>query len=147
MPGYAGLGRIRYTAAMLVKAKCILSRLPVVGYGLHWIVDVLTLPLIRRDLLQQIRHVQQIQQQNSALRRSFDDAFTQLDFLYNRIMSMEGTELRGEPSISSNAEFRADMLKRLWATDRRLGEIERQLQSHSNRVDVFSALPSYSALD
>ena len=108
---------------MLVEAKHMLCRMPIVGYGLHWLVDVLTLPLIRLDLLREIRQLQQIERQNhegiAALRRSFEDALNQLDVLYCRIMSREGS--------MGDADFRADMLTQLWATERRLGEIERQL--------------------
>ncbi|MDQ6699038.1 MAG: hypothetical protein M3Z36_02490 [Acidobacteriota bacterium] len=114
---------------MLVKAKHILSRMPVVGYGLHWLMDVLTLPLMRLDLLREIRRLQEVERQNhegiTALRRSFDDALTQLDVLYSRIMSTEGTSA----GAIGNAEFRADMLRQLWTTDRRLGEIERQIRN------------------
>ncbi|MDQ2899500.1 MAG: hypothetical protein M3Y07_06820 [Acidobacteriota bacterium] len=96
---------------MLAKAKRALSRLPVVGYGLHWVVDVATLPLIRLDLLHEITELRESQRQLeetrrrdhavlirdrdalaerlaeytqniSALRHSFQDALTQIDLLH-----------------------------------------------------------------
>ncbi len=134
---------------MLAKAKDIVSRLPILGYCMHWVSDILRLPLIRLDLERESRRLQEIERQNhdgvmalgrrlqeierqnhdgiAALRRSFDDAVTQLDVLYTRIMSTDGTQLQGEGYLAG-AEFRADVLKRLWATDRRLGEIERQIR-------------------
>lgn len=105
---------------MLATAKQALSRLPLVGYGLHWLVDVATLPLMRLDLSREIRELRESQRQLeetwrreraalvqdrdalagrlaeytqniSALRQSFQDALTQIDLLHARIVSTHET--------------------------------------------------------
>ena len=116
-----------------------LSRIPIVGYALHWLLDLIKLPLIRRDLLHEIQNLRSAQERFEAiqqeryaefvegisdLRRSFGDALTQLDLLYERIAPPGENRDSGENSLGA-AEARADLRKRLWAMERRLSNLER----------------------
>jgi hypothetical protein len=111
--------------------KHALSKVPILGYALHWLAALIRLPTIRREI-QDLRGAQTIQQERcaelvegiSSLRRSLGDTLTQLDLLYDRIVPLGENRDSGENSLGS-AEARADLRKRLWAMERRLSNLER----------------------
>lgn len=124
---------------MLASLKERLSRTPILGYALHWLADLATLPLVRLDLLRDLRTLT-AQQAETALQveqlthqiaqfhdtqRTIVAALSQINQVYDRLVLPDG-EVERHMTTIGEAEARADLLRQLWALERRLANVERK---------------------